>query len=63
MSDPSPLPAEPELNEDALIEADMAYMNSQNEGETKANCVKSAIKAYLNALSNPHTINLFREED
>ena len=47
-----------ELDQDALIVADMAFMKSQLEGETKAKSVRSAIKAYLDALSNPKSLDL-----
>ena len=47
-----------ELDKDALFEADVAFIKSRNEGETQSQSVRDAIKAYLDALSNPKSLDL-----
>ena len=49
-----------ELDPYALFEADVAFMKARREGETQSNSVRAALKAYINALTNPKVIDLSR---
>jgi hypothetical protein len=35
------------LDRHAAVEADIAFLDAQQRGETTANCVRAAIRAYL----------------
>lgn len=50
--------AEQELDKYALLDADQAFLESQMEGDSKAQSVRAAITAYLDSVADPRGLDL-----